>query len=101
MRRNRWAVVLAAAFVVGGYVSLLASSSPDGLERVAEAQGFLMFSAQPAGGILTDYQMPGFDDAALATSLAGMIGTLFVFGALFFLGTSLYRIRSEDEEGIL
>lgn len=98
---NKWAVILAVAFVVGGYVSLFSSSLPDGLEKVAEAQGFLSLGARSFGGIFTDYQMPGVDNIALSTSFAGIIGTMFVFGMLFFLGTSLYRIRSEDEESIL
>ncbi|MBP7811456.1 MAG: PDGLE domain-containing protein [Candidatus Moranbacteria bacterium] len=100
MRRNKWAVILAAAFVMSGYVSLFASSSPDGLEKVAETQGFSRLTENSSGGILADYQMPGVKNTALATSLAGMIGTLFIFGALFFLGTSLYRIRSEDRENM-
>ncbi|MBP6975577.1 MAG: PDGLE domain-containing protein [Candidatus Moranbacteria bacterium] len=96
MRRSRWIAVLVAAFFVGGYVSLLASSSPDGLEKVAEMQGFLTLAAQSSGGILADYRMPGVDNVSLSTSLTGMIGTLFVFGMLFFLGKYLYR-SSEAE----
>jgi len=77
-----------AALWVGGLIialalavaSPLASASPDGLERVAEQRGFLDAAKGPVYEVIPDYIMPGVSNEALATILAGIIGTLLVFG---------------------
>jgi hypothetical protein len=80
----RWFTVLALAVAVGlgTAFSPLASSSPDGLEKVAEQQGFLD-RGRPAAvheqAPVPDYAFPGVEDARLATALAGFAGTLGVF----------------------
>lgn len=75
-----WAVglLIALALAIG---SPLASANPDGLEWVAEQQGFLEAARGPAYRILPDYILPGISSEALATILAGIIGVLIVFGA--------------------
>jgi cobalt/nickel transport system permease protein len=60
--------------------SPLASIHPDGLERVAEQQGFLESAQEPLYEIIPDYVFPGISNEALATILAGIVGTLLVFG---------------------
>ncbi len=66
-------------------VSPWASSSPDGLERVAEDKGFIEKAegTDPAWGSspVPDYAMPGLEDnhPALATALAGLAGTMAIF----------------------
>ena len=78
--------ILALAVAVGlaAAVSPYASSSPDGLERVAEDKAFLergtLHSVQEESPV-PDYAFPGVDDARVATGLAGFAGTLLVFGA--------------------
>jgi hypothetical protein len=76
--------VLAVAVAVGlaTAVSPYASSSPDGLEKVAGDKAFLeegrpaaIQQASPA----PDYAFPGVGDARVATGLAGFVGTLGVF----------------------
>ncbi len=57
-----------------------ASSHPDGLEWVAEQKGFLGLAQDSAYTIIPDYTFPGISNQALATILAGVIGTLIVFG---------------------
>jgi PDGLE domain len=80
----RWftGFALAVAIAIGTAVSPFASSSPDGLEKVAEEQGFLdrgrtapVQERAPAAG----YAFPGVGNARLATALAGFAGTLAVF----------------------
>jgi PDGLE domain len=77
--------ILALAVAVGlaTAVSPYASSSPDGLEKVADDKAFLeqgtLHSVQEESPI-PDYAFPGVDDARVATGLAGFVGTLFVFG---------------------
>ena len=63
----------------------LASSSPDGLERVAEDQGFAELGQAPRFQVIADYVFPGIANEALATILAGIIGTLVLFGAAYGL----------------
>ena len=77
--------------VIGGLVisvllavlSPLASSHPDGLEWVAEEQGFLHQAQDAFYNIIPDYVMPGIQNEALATIAAGIIGLLVVFGVAF------------------
>ena len=81
MRRFTLAA-LAVAVVLGVALSPFASSSPDGLEKVAADRGFLdqgrvatVQEAAPA----PDYAFPGVHDPRLATALAGLAGTVGVF----------------------
>ena len=92
----RWVWVgLAAALAVGGLLSLVASPAPDGLERVAETQGFLAKAqgkpllAAPLAG----YLFPGITDQRLATALAGFLGTLILFALGYGVGWAVRGIR--------
>lgn len=86
-----------AAVWVGGLVialllailSPLASAYPDGLEWVAEQKGFLDAAQEPLYEIIPDYVFPGIPNEALATILAGVFGTLIVFGVA--LGVAYLR----------
>jgi cobalt/nickel transport system permease protein len=60
--------------------SPLASSHPDGLEWVAEQQGFLLKAQNPLYNLIPGYSLPGVLNTTTATILAGIIGTLLVFG---------------------
>jgi PDGLE domain len=77
--------VLALAVAVGlaTAVSPYASSSPDGLEKVADDKAFLEqgeLHAVQEDSPIPDYAFPGVDDSRVATGLAGFFGTLLVFG---------------------
>ncbi len=74
MKQRWWLWGLAAALVVA-FLSPLASSSPDGLERVAEDQSFLSAARDAVFSVIPDYAFPGISNEALATILAGVIGT--------------------------
>ena len=76
----------AALWVVGLIIALalaiaspLASAYPDGLVRIAEQRGFLETAQGPVYQIIPGYILPGISDEALATILAGIVGTLIVF----------------------
>ena len=77
-------VALAVALAVGlaTAVSPYASSSPDGLERVAADKAFVddgrLHSLQERSPI-PDYAFPGVQDARVATGLAGFAGVLGIF----------------------
>jgi hypothetical protein len=98
--------VTIGAFILGGlvvalalafFVSPRASSSPDGLERVAEDKGFLETAddSAVADGPLADYSTKGIDDVSLSTGVAGIIGVLvtFVVGLALFAGMKLLSAR--------
>ena len=77
-------------------LSPLASSSPDGLERVAEDEGFIDTAKDPPYEIIADYLFPGVENEAAATVLAGIVGTVVVFGIGYgfaYLIASLRRSR--------
>lgn len=90
-------------FVVGGlivtvalafFVSPLASSSPDGLERVSIDEGFADTAEEHAlaDAPLADYGVQGVEDEGLSTGLAGVIGVAITFGAGMIL-FGLLRMR--------
>ncbi len=72
-------------------LSPLASAHPDGLEWVAEQKGFLDTAQQPLYNLIPDYVFPGISNEALATIVAGIVGTLIVFGVA--LGLAFWRRR--------
>lgn len=78
--RNRTLLLggLLAALLLAGVGSHYASSSPDGLEYVAEATGFAGTAEPHAGadGPLADYRVDGVGDDRLARGLAGVVGVV-------------------------
>jgi cobalt/nickel transport system permease protein len=75
-----WVAGLLLALLLA-VASPLASAHPDGLEWVAEQQNFLSRAQNPLFNLVPDYVLPGISNEALATILAGILGTLIVFGA--------------------
>jgi cobalt/nickel transport protein len=95
MRRTGWGLVLLAALAVAAFLSPLASSAPDGLERVAERLGFAgrERKAPVVKAPLAEYQVSPIRDRRVSTSVAGIIGTLVVFGIAAGAGAALRRKR--------
>jgi PDGLE domain-containing protein len=90
-------LALGVAVALALFASSWASSSPDGLEQVAETNGFLedgrLHLLQERSPV-PEYAFPGVDDPRLATALAGLVGTLLV--ALVGFGLiALARRRAE------
>jgi cobalt/nickel transport system permease protein len=83
-------LVIALALAV---LSPLASANPDGLEWVAEQKGFLDTTQEPLYNLVPDYVFPGISNEAVATILAGIFGTLIVFGTA--LGVAYLRRREK------
>jgi len=86
-------LLIALALVV---LAPLASAHPDGLEWVAEQQGFLALAQDPVYNIIPDYVLPGVSNEAVATVLAGIIGTLLVFSMV--LAVALLRRSRQPVE---
>lgn len=80
-------VLLLVAMAVAIFLSPFASPSPDGLERVAEDHGFLEKGEGNAviSSPIPDYLFPGMKNEGLATSVAGLTGTLLTFGVMYGL----------------
>jgi hypothetical protein len=94
--RTWWIVGLLIALAVT-LISPLASSWPDGLERVAEDHGFLDLGEDPTYEIIPDYVLPGVQSESLATILAGMVGVIIVFLVGLGAGYVLRRRVPADE----
>ncbi|GAA2715167.1 MULTISPECIES: energy-coupling factor ABC transporter permease [Streptomyces] len=92
---------LAVAVVLAGFVSYYASTSPDGLEKVAHDKGIDSREKEHAAkdSPLADYQVKDVGDARLSGGLAGVIGV----GATLAVGTGVFvvvrRRRGRAEEG--
>jgi hypothetical protein len=84
LKRYWWVVGLLIALGVA-LLSPLASPHPDGLERVAEDQGFIDKAKEAPFQIIADYLFPGIASEAVATIAAGVVGTFVMFG----VGTGL------------
>jgi cobalt/nickel transport system permease protein len=72
-----WAFGLGIALVLA-VLSPLASAHPDGLEWVAGQRGFLEAARAPLYSMIPGYIFPGITNKALATIVAGIVGTLIV-----------------------
>ena len=94
LKRYWWVVGLALALVVVLF-SPLASPHPDGLERVAEDEGFIERARDAPYETIPDYLFPGIANENVATILAGVVGTLVVFALVYGLAWALRR-RSEQ-----
>jgi len=88
-----WHFALIASLLLAA-LSPLASSSPDGLERVAENHGFLGQAHSAPFQVIADYVFPGIKNEALSTILAGLLGTIAVFGVVYGLAWLIKRRRS-------
>ncbi|MDD5355288.1 MAG: PDGLE domain-containing protein [Candidatus Omnitrophica bacterium] len=96
MRKKDIVLGLLAALFLAFVLSPFASPWPDGLERVAEDKGFLeKGEVEPAlASPMPDYAWPGIKSERMATSMAGVVGTLIVFGA----GYGIAALLKKNEE---
>ena len=102
MRRNVVGLVivgLVVAVALATFVSPLASSSPDGLEKVAadKALDTDVKAHALAGGPLADYGVEGVDNGRVSTGLAGLIGVAVTFAVGFGLFAVIKRVRVEPD----
>jgi cobalt/nickel transport system permease protein len=91
IRRYWWLAGLVVAAAVVAVLGPLASSDPDGLERVAIDAGFAEQGVDAGFEILPDYSVPFLGDGPLSLVVAGLIGVLLVFAAVWLLGRLLTR----------
>lgn len=92
MKKFTW-IALAVALALAAFISPLACGWLDGLERVAENLGFLSRGEGPPllNAPIPAYSIPGLRDERVATGLAGIVGTLGVFGVALGLAALLRK----------
>jgi cobalt/nickel transport system permease protein len=95
---TRWvaAGLLLALFVA--VFSFAASPFPDGLERVAEDQGFILKALDPVYQILPDYTIPAIENGITSGIAAVVLGTVVVFGVALLTGRLIQRVKRVPEE---
>ena len=91
-------VAIGLATLVSGF----ASSSPDGLNKVAEDHGFAANAKQHLfeNGPLAGYAVKGVNNDRLSTGISGLIGVLVTFGiglALFAVVRAMRSGRDRSE----
>jgi cobalt/nickel transport protein len=84
------------ALLLAGVVSFYASSSPDGLNRVAQDQGFARTETEheTADSPFAGYGTRGVDNDRLSTGTAGIVGALVV---LSLTGGLAYVVRRKGD----
>lgn len=82
---------LILAIVIGVMAVFFASSSPDGLERVAKDTGFLGAAQGPLFNIAPNYILPGVNSEAIAAVLAVVLGVLLLFAVGYGIARALQR----------
>jgi len=75
------------------FFSPFASSEPDGLEKVAENEGFIKEAEDAPYEVIADYVLPWVDNEDLGTILAGVIGVLIVAAVALAAAFVLWRLR--------
>ena len=94
---NKHLAIIAAIMIFLVVFIPLASSSPDGLERVVETYG-VAEHAPFWNGIMSDYAIAVIENPYVSTLLAGVFGTFMVLLAGFLLGKAMASRNSEISE---
>ena len=89
---------LGMALLLALFLSPFASTSPDGLEKVAETKGFLekgegwtFWKHAP----FSDYTLPWIKNEKVSTALSGLIGTLAIFLIALGVGKLIKKIPTK------
>ena len=77
----------------------LASSDPDGLERVAEDTGFIERATDAPYQLLPDYTIPWLGETSLSTIIAGLIGVMALIGLIWGLAIILRMQSTQRSNG--
>jgi len=103
MRSSNLRIFLAGGLLVAVGLAMLvsgfASSSPDGLNKVAEDHGFAATAKEHLfeNGPLAGYAVKGVNGDRLSTGPSGLIGVLVTFGVGLALFALLRAMRSDRD----
>jgi cobalt/nickel transport protein len=87
-------VGLGVSLLLGLLLSPFASSSPDGLEKVAETKGFIEKGGESTFwkyAPFSEYAIPWIKNEKVSTALSGLIGTLAIFFIAIGIGKLIKR----------
>jgi len=94
-KKRDWLFVVAGvALIMVAFIAPFASSSPDGLEKVAIEKGFEHYSQQLFHAIIPGYVIPGISNERVATSIAGILGV----GVILILAVAVRRAVREKKQ---
>ncbi len=90
------------ALVFAAVVSQFAVDNPDGLEKVAEEEGFIDSAEEHsfADFIFADYATEGISNEALSLAVAGIVGTVVVLLVAYGLFMAVRERRSRDPASV-
>lgn len=90
MNKKEILIGLGLALLLAALLSPFASGLPDGFEWTLEVKGFMdkLILETRLNSPIPDYLFPAIQNEAVATSVAGIIGTLIVF----VLGWSIAKV---------
>lgn len=91
-----WVFIGALIALAVVLLSPLASTNPDGLERVAMNMGFIATGQAAPYAIIPDYTIPFLGKTAISTIIAGVVGVIVVLAIAFIAGRSLQTKRGLD-----
>lgn len=94
VRKEVW-IGLIMALIIAGILSPFASPNPDGLEKVAQTQGFIDKGEgkEVIHAPMPDYIIPGVQSEAVSTAAAGIAGTVITFFVAYGISRMLKRVR--------
>ena len=93
--RSIW-LILGISLLMALILSPFASSSPDGLEKVAQTKGFSHRGEQWSlwnHAPLRDYAIPWIKNEKISTAFSGLLGTLAIFLTSLGIGNLLKNRR--------
>lgn len=87
INKKFYLIGLTIALLIAGVLSFYASSSPDGLEKVATDLGFIDAAKDSATSksALADYAIAGISNERLSVGLAGIIGVIVTGLAMYLI----------------
>lgn len=80
---KKWLMGFTAAMFIAAFAAPFAASSPDGLERVAQDQGFNDKETNYISSPIPGYSVPGMGKTGVSTAMAGITGTAVTFGIMY------------------
>jgi len=92
----KWWQIALLIIIVLAVLSPIASTFPDGLERIAEGKGFADKAHESLFVVIPDYSFPGIQNETVSTIVAGLAGTLILFGIGYCLA-ALLKSKSKHE----
>jgi cobalt/nickel transport system permease protein len=104
VRKSAWVLAgagLAVALALALFGSPFASKSPDGLDKFAEERGFAEGKPLWAHAPMADYKVPGVESEGASTGVAGLIGTLLVFGLGYVAIKLVLRPNAESGRDVV